>query len=298
MRITFMSGYAGTLSDLERVATELSRRQQEVSSGKRVTVPSDDPGSMAASVRERAEIAAVDQFSLTTDNVSSRMMVADTVLSDLVTKFTSARSTTVASQGTIQTASQRQASANELAGLRDAIYDDINTTFRGTYLFSGSKGSTPPYTKAADGTISAYQGDTTPMQVDIDRGREMQTTFVGSDISQGAETEDIFVSFSKLIEAVKTGDQAAMSTGLDKLQKAFDRVVRVQSGVGANLNSLETAQTRLSSIKQSNTARLSKDEDANMAESITAMQQANTAYQSALGVVASRSKLSLLDYLK
>jgi flagellar hook-associated protein 3 FlgL len=298
MRITFMSGYAGTLSDLERVATELSRRQQEVSTGKRVTVPSDDPGSMAASVRERAEIAAVDQFSLTTDNVSSRMMVADTVLSDLVTKFTAARSTTVAAQGTIQTSSQREATANELAGLRDAIYDDINTTFRGTYLFSGSKGSTAPYTKAADGTVSSYNGDTTPMLVDIDRGRTMQTTFVGSDISQGVESEDIFVSFAKLIEAVRTGDQTAMATGLDKVQKAFDRVVRVQSGVGANLNSLETAQTRLSSIKQSNAARLSKDEDADMAESITAMQQANTAYQSALGVVGARSKLTLLDYLK
>ena len=298
MRIIFSSGHAAMMADLEAAASELTKRQREVSSGKRMQAPSDDPSAWAAGVRERGEISAVDQYVRAADSATSRLTVADTVLSDLVTKMTAARSAVVAGEGTVQTAAQREATAKELEGLRDAVFDDLNTTFRGTYLFSGGKGLDAPFVRDSDGSISAYLGDTNSISVDVDRNRAMQVTFVGSALTEDAASQDVFTTFATVIEAVRTGDAAGMAGGLKALERAFDRVIRVQSGVGADLNALDDQRGRLSEMKLASTTRLSKTEDTNMAESITAMQQANTAYQTALSAVATRTKLSLLDYLK
>lgn len=298
MRITFGSSQKATMADLEAASSEWTKRQREVSSGKRMQAPSDDPSAWAAGVRERGEISAVDQYVRAADSATSRLMVADTVLSDLVTKLTSARSAVVAGQGTIQTPAQREATAKNLEGLRDAVFDDFNATFRGTYLFSGGKGLNAPFVRAGTGSISAYLGDSNFISVDVDRNRAMQVSFVGSDLTQGAASQDVFTTFATVIEAVRTGDAAGMAGGLKALELAFDRVVLVQSGVGANLNALDDQRGRLSEMKLASKTRLSKTEDTNMAESITAMQQANTAYQTALSAVATRTKLSLLDYLK
>jgi flagellar hook-associated protein 3 FlgL len=298
MRITFGSGQVATMTDLERAAEELTRRQREVSSGKRIHAPSDDPTASAAIVRERADIAAVDQFVRSADSVTSRLTVVDTVLSDLVLKLQAARSATVAGQGSVQTTEQREATAQELEGLRDAIFDDLNTTFRGTYLFSGGLGLQPPYTRAADGTVSGYLGDANALSVDVDRNRAMQISFDGSTVVQGADTQGLFDTLAQVIQAVRTNDEPTLAAGLQHLEAAFNRVTRVQSGVGADLNALDDQRARLGEMKRANVARVSKAEDTNMAESISAMQRADTAYQSALGAIATRTKLSLMDYLK
>lgn len=297
MRVTFSTGYTRMMADLESAASELAKRQEEVSSGLRMQSPSDDPSSWAAGVRERAEIGVVDQYSSTVDSANSRLTVADTVLTDLVAKLTSTQATILAGQGTIQTDSQREATAKELEGLRDAVFDDLNTTFSGIYLFSGAKGLTAPYVRNADGTISAYQGDATRVEVDVDRTRSVKVSIVGSDLSLGSEPEDLFTTFSKAIAAVRSGDQTAMETTLGGIKAAFDRVVSVQSTVGADLRALEDQGTRLDQTKLAAKTRLSALEDANMAESVTSMGQASTAYKSALSALATRSNLSLLDYL-
>jgi flagellar hook-associated protein 3 FlgL len=297
MRITFAFGQNAILADLETASANLSERQREVASGKRLQAPSDDPAAWAASVRERSDVAAVDQYAASTDSATSRLTVADTVLSDLVEKFTAARAAVLAGQGTVQTAAQREATAKALEALRDAVFDDLNTVFRGTYLLSGGRGLDAPFVRTGT-TISAYQGDSNSIGVDIDRTRSVQISFDGSEIAQGSAVEDIFTTFDKVIAAVRTADQTTMADGLKLIEAAFDRVVRVQSTVGADLNALMDQGTRLSEMKLASQTRLSKLEDANMAESITGMQQANTAYQSALSAVATRTRLSLLDYLK
>ncbi|HEY3380285.1 MAG TPA: flagellar hook-associated protein FlgL [Vicinamibacterales bacterium] len=298
MRITFGSGDAAALADLERAQAELQRYQRQVSSGKRLLQPSDDPSAMAAVVRGRGEIATVDQYVRSADSVTSRLTVVDTVMSDLISQVTTARSAAVAGQGTTQTTQQREATAQQLEGLRDAIFDDLNTTFRGTYLFSGSASLTPPFARLAGGSISGYSGNNSPISVDIDKNKAIQVTFDGGSLDLAAGGPGLFANLQTLIAAVRTGDQAGMANGLASLEQAFNEFTRVQSGVGAALNGLDDQRRRLNEMKLSSQARLSKEQDANMAEAITGMQQANTTYQAALGAVSTRTRLSLLDYLK
>jgi flagellar hook-associated protein 3 FlgL len=298
MRVTFGTGTTIAMSDLERAAEQLAEAQRQVASGKRVNTPSDDPSAAAAGVRARAEIAAIDQYVRTADSATSRVKVIDTVLSDMILTLTSAQAMATAARGSVQTAAQREATAKGLEGLRDALLTDANASFGGTYLFAGTASLTPPYLQNPGGSISAYRGDHTALSVDIDRNRTVQVSYDGSQLLQGTDAQDMFATLQALIDSVRANDQAGVAAGLDGLKRAFDRLVGVQSGVGAQLNALEEQTARLGDMKHATTERLSKDEDANMAEAITKMNQANTVYQSALGAVATRSKLSLLDYLR
>lgn len=298
MRVTFSNGYAIAMADLEHAASELARRQREVASGKRVNLPSDNPSVAAASIRERGEIATLDQYVRATDSVSSRVAVIDTVLSDMIDKIISAQATASAARGTTQTDAQREATAQQLEGLRDAIFSDANATFGGRQLFGGSVSLAPPYTKDASGVVSVYQGDSNAMAVDIDRDRAVKITYDGDEVMRGSDTKDIFQTMQDLIGAVRANDQQGVIDGLAGLERAFDRITSVQSGVGTDMVALEDQTTRLTQLTQANEARLSKDEDANMAEAITKMNQASTVYEAALGAVGTRTRLSLLDYLR
>lgn len=298
MRITFGSGYESAMVDLNQAAEALQLAQQQVSSGKRLQLPSDDPSAMAASIRERGEIATIDQYTGAADSVDSRVSVIDTVFSDLIRQLTTARASAAGAIGSVQSEAQREATARDLEGLRDAIFSDMNTVFRGTYVFAGSDSLGIPYTKNPDGSVSAYQGDDGQVRVDIDRNRSIATTYSGRQVLQGDADEDLFTSMQRLIAAVRTGDQAGILEGQTRLSEAFDRVVAMQSGVGADLKAVEDQQARLSAMKLANKERLSKDEDANPVEAITEMKRADTVYQYSLGAIASRTRLSLLDYLK
>jgi flagellar hook-associated protein 3 FlgL len=298
MRVTFGTGYDMAMADLERAAADLARAQQIVASGKRVNTPSDDPSAAAAAVRERAEIATIDQFVKTADTATSRVRVIDTVLSDMISTVTAALASGSAARGSIQTDSQREATAANLEGLRDALLADINMSFGGTYLFGGTASLVQPYVKNLDGSVSAYRGDNTALFVDVDRNSSVQIAYDGQAVLQGSDSADLFATLQGLIDAVRGNDQDGVIAGLAGLERAFDRLVGVQSGVGSNLNALEQQTTRLADMRRATKEQLSKDEDANMAEAITDMSQADTVYRSALGAIATRTKLSLLDYLK
>jgi flagellar hook-associated protein 3 FlgL len=298
MRLTFNAEYSNTMADLDRTAADLTRWQRAVSSGRRIQVASDDPAAMARVISERGELGSIDRYVRAADSVSSRLSIVDTVVSDVITRITDARATAASARGTVPTPSQREAAAQALLEAKDALLSDLNYTFRGSHLFSGASTTRAPYAKQADGTVSAYQGDAQTVSVDVDRARAVAVTFDGRALAQGSEASDIFASLDGLVAAVRAGDDAGIQTGLQQLERAFDRAVAFQSSIGTQLAGIDDQRIRLSELRQASTTLVSKDEDANMAEAVSKMTQAETAYRTALAAIGARSQQTLLDYLR
>lgn len=298
MRVTFNAQNRNSTAGLEDAATRLLEFQRQVSTGKRIEKPSDDPSATLGSIGEHGELAAIDQYSRATDSVASRLSVIDTVLSDLVTQIERALVSGASARGSAKTQVQRDAAATELEGIRDTIFGDMNTAFNGTYVFSGSASTVAPYTRVGSGPISAYAGSTSEMVVDVDQQRTIKIAFNGQLVTQGSDPQDIFVEFDNMIAAVRAGNDAGIDAGMQALQRMFNRVATSQGRVGADLRTVDEQKVRLSELSRASTKRLSALEDTNMAKAITGMAQADAAYQAALGSVNSVSRLSLMDYLK
>lgn len=298
MRVTFNAQNRNSTAGLEGAATRLLEFQRQVSTGKRIEKPSDDPAATLGSIAEHGETATIDQYTRATDSVGSRLSVVDTVLSDLVMQIERSQVSALSARGTTKTPVQREAAARELEGIRDTIFGDMNSSFNGTFVFSGTNSTVAPFTRVGTGPVSAYAGSTNEMVVDIDKQRDVKIAFNGQLITQGSDAQDIFVEFDSLIAAVRAGDDAGIDAGMDALKRMFDRVSTAQGRVGADLRTIDEHKVRLGEERRASVKRLSALEDTNTAAAITGMAQADAAYQAALGAVNATSRMSLMDYLR
>ena len=89
-----------------------------------------------------------------------------------------------------------------------------------------------------------------------------------------------------------------MQQGIDALQAAFGRATAAQNHLGSDENSVQDATARLTNLRVATDTRRSQDEDTNLADAISRMNQAQTAYRAALAAVAATGQLSLFDYLR
>lgn len=298
MRVTFEAQYRHAADALERANEQKLLYQRQVMSGKRVQRPSHDPLAAAAASIERGRLAATDQYSATSDSARARLTVADNVLSSIVEQLTAAQSTVLSARGSVLTQAQRDIKAQELEALRDSVYQLLNTPFRGTYLFAGARSTTQPYTQNGAGVVSAYQGSTLEVQVDVDRNVAVTTGFNGEALAKGSEVDDLFVVFDRAATAARNGDSAALATAAADLQRALDRATITQSRVGESLRAVEEADLRLGEAARVSQEQLSALEDANMAAAITSLTQAETVYRAALAASAQLQRLSLMDYMR
>jgi flagellar hook-associated protein 3 FlgL len=296
MRVTFGMSYRNGIHDIQQAAEALNEAQRRVSSGKRVRLPSDDPSAAAEVVGEASQQRGIDRYARATDSVDARLRVVDSALSDILKNLESAQVRTAAAQVSSATPQQRDALALEIEGLRDAILTAANMSFRGTYVFSGTQGTTTPFPKSG-GVVQAYQGNSTQQEIDVDATKAIGVTFDG-----GAVFGDLFDRFTDLAQAVRDGNMSGagfnMQNGMDALKAAYERVTTAQSKVGSHLSAIEEVGARLATMRASSKARRSTLEDANMAEAITNMQAADAAHNAALGAVGAISRLSLMDYIK
>jgi flagellar hook-associated protein 3 FlgL len=281
---------------INTASSQLAKAQQQVSSGKRINGAGDDPRGIQQAIAERSTLNGIDAYTRANDAAATRLASADSVLTGYSDKLTSAITTALSAQGTQVNAAARASSAQTLRSLRDALVSDLNTTFNGNYLFSGTKSDTAAYAQVA-GTWT-YQGNADTAQVDVEAGRTVSVSFNGQAIAQGTDPTDVFTALDTLATAVENGDNTGISTGLDALQRAFDRAQRAQALLGTDEQGVSSAQVRLTALRTASDNRRSKLEDVNMADAITRLQQADTAYRAALGAVSTAERQSLLDYLR
>jgi flagellar hook-associated protein 3 FlgL len=297
MRTTFNAMYREAGAGIETAAARLSYFQRQVSTGKRLEKPSDDPSGTATAIGEHAELASVERYSKSAISVGSKLSVIDTVLSDIVEKLSAASVAVVGARGTSQTPAQREASAQQLEGLKATLFDNFNTSFQGSYVFGGAGSAAPPYAKDGAGVVQPYAGTAGEVFVDIDKNRSVKVAMNG-DVMVTSGGEDLFGVMDEMIAAARTGDSTALGAGLPKLAAAMLRVTTTQSRVGADLNMIDDQRLRLGQMKIAAGTRLDKVESANMAEAITGMNQAQSAYEAALGAAGAVTRASLMDYLR
>jgi flagellar hook-associated protein 3 FlgL len=284
------------LTSINQAADELAAARAQVSSGRRITTASDDPIGAQQAVGEHATLGAIDAYSRSRDAAAARLAAADSLLSSFGDKLTAAIVAGLGARGSAVSASARAAASAAVAGLRESLLADINSDFNGTYLFSGTRSDTPAY--ALVGGVWTYQGDASATQVEVERGRLVSVTFDGRQIAQGDDADNVFAVLDALVAAIDAGDDAAIGDATAALERALDRALRAQGRLGADERGVDDAAIRLSTLRRAADTRRSALEDVNLADAITRMADAETAYRAALGAVSSAERLSLLDYLR
>src|ERR1044072_3492032 len=129
MRLTFAASMRDTYSGIADAAERMIKYQRQVSTGIRVAQPSDDPSAAATTISEKAAHASYEQYVQAGDSAGARPAGAGPPLADTIDKLSAARTSILSTQGSETTDAQRENGAQELASLRDAILEDLTTSF-------------------------------------------------------------------------------------------------------------------------------------------------------------------------
>jgi flagellar hook-associated protein 3 FlgL len=284
------------LRSINTAAEQLAAAQHQVSSGRRLLVASDDPLSTQLAVGEHATLGNLDAYTRSASSAGARLAAADSVMTAMIDKITAAIVAGTSARGSEIDPDARAAVVQQIYGLRDSLAGDFNQKFNGSALFAGTATDQEAFTLT--GGAWTYNGNADTSQLQVEQGQLVAVTFDGAAIAQGADADNMFTVLDDLAAAVAAGDNDAIGTAIDGLERAFDRATQAQGRLGADERGVDEAVARLSVFRTSSETRRSHLEDANMAEAITKLTQAETAYRAALGAVSSAERLSLLDYLR
>jgi flagellar hook-associated protein 3 FlgL len=295
MRVTFNSVQHG-VERLSRVAHAFDRAQEQVETGRRIHRPSDDPAAIQRIVQGRAEIAGFDAYTNSADAAASRLSMIDTILTSVVDQLTEATATATGARGSTVTPAAREAAARKLEEIRDSLAGSFNSSVRGNYLFAGSESLTKPIVQVAGAWT--YAGDNTAVTVPVGLNQSAEVTLDGEAIIQGSDPTNLFTDIDTLAAAIRAGDSTAVGNGIAALGRAFDRATRAQSHLGADIHGVEQQQAQLTRLRLASQQRVSRDQDADLAEAIANMNRLAVAYRAALGSVGATLRESLMDYIR
>jgi flagellar hook-associated protein 3 FlgL len=183
MRISTNMIYSQGTATVQSQLQSLVKVQQQISSGIRITEPSDDPLAATRVVQTGQSLAATTQFAANGGVASDALNAQETALRSANDTLAAIRTLAVHAGDSSLTLADRTAVATELQGDYNFLLGLANTSNNGLYLFSGSKGGTTPFTESTPGVVT-YNGDQNQQLAQISSSRQVPITSAGVEIFQ------------------------------------------------------------------------------------------------------------------
>lgn len=284
------------LSDLQQSQASLNTALKQVSTGKSVNAPSDNPTASAEMVQNTIETGNVDQYTKNISTVQTEVESASSALSSVITELTKAVSLGTEGANGTSSSANRQALATEVQGILTSVVSLANSSVGGTYLFSGT-GATTPYTAdSSSSTGYAYNGNNDTNSVQVGDQTSIQVNLSGSQIFSNSSSS-VIGSLSSLVTALESGDSSAIETATTSVSSAISYVGQQQVFYSNASNQL-TSQGQY--LQQDTVTLASQENDligVDEATAATNLSQAETANTAAIAAAAKVVPRSLLDYL-
>lgn len=296
-RITNQMAAQTTLAGIETGLDRLDTTQQELSTGKRINQPSDDPSGTALTLNLNTQLANLTNYSNQVTDGTGWAQAQSSALTDITNAAQRIQElTTEAANGT-QTAADMQASAQEVNQLIDEIKQDANTQYNGQYVFSGSATSTAPYQSGSTDTYGGNSGTVT-------RTIGPNTTLTVSANLEGVLGNGQASGDGQLLDTLRTiagnmqsGNSSGLNANLSSLTTNLNSLTGLSANVGATQDRLQMASSRIQTLQTSDTQVLSNTQDADMASTEINFSTQQAALTAALQAGAHIVQQSLMNFL-
>ncbi|AHF74940.1 flagellar biosynthesis; hook-filament junction protein [Candidatus Sodalis pierantonius str. SOPE] len=318
MRLSTSMIYQRNLDAISESYSKWENTGQQLATGKRVNVPSDDPIAASQAIKLGQSQALNSQYSAARTSATNSLSAETTVLEQVTDVIQSAQTLLVqAGDGTLSD-QDRQSLATQLQSYKDQLLNLANSQDgNGNYLFAGYKTNSAPFVEAEDGSVS-YSGGGQAMTQQVDASRSMTVGDTGSavfmSLTAGYTTEpdggdsesNIFNTLDIALKALTTPQQDADSTvtvdytaAIGKasrgLSNSLDNVLAVQSSVGSKLNELDNLDSLGTSRNTLISDNISALVDVDWYQAISDYSQQQVALQAAYSTFTAMQSMSLFS---
>lgn len=292
MRVTFNTIANNVLRNLSNNLTNLEKLQSQLSSGKKIIKPSDDPISTSRLMELKSTLNNNEQYSRNIDFLKTELNLADRVLQNISSTLTRAKELAVRGASDSLSQEDRYAIAKELDQLIDHLVQLGNTNISGRYIFGGYKTTKAPLERSDD--LVLYRGDNNIRSVEISNNVLIDASPTGKSLFVDSKMFDTLIS---LKNALLDGNITQISDAIGKIDVISDKVSSELSSLGARLSRIELTSDLMSDRITKYTDLLSKQEDIEIEEVVLKLYAQQNIYQASL-IAASRAlQPSLINYL-
>lgn len=273
----------------------LDRNYLELSSGKRIHYPSDDPVGLAISLKLRGSLREMEQYKKNAENAVSWLEATDASLDELTKVLHRLKEIAVYGANETLPENSMNALADEVAELKNHVWQIANTKHESRYLFSGQQTREPAYNGPDHPTDPlGYAGDDRSLLVEVGTGSQLTYSVPGSEAFG-----DFFQRLDDFEQRLRNEEHEEISNNdLGMLEDRLDQILIIRSSIGAKVNRLERNIDRLGAMEVNYSGLLSKNEDADIAEVLMRLKMNEHVYEAALATGARILQTTLVNYLR
>jgi flagellar hook-associated protein 3 FlgL len=297
MRITHRAVTQTALLGLNGNLSSVAKLQQQLTSGKLISSPSDSPTGTNKALQIRQDQSAVEQFAKNISDGQSWLDATDSALTTALGQVQRVRALTVQAlnTGSVSTSSQ-QAIAVEVAALRESLLGVANSSINDRALFGGVTQGSAAY--ASDGTYVGAPAVGEGITRRVSNADRVRIDVTGPEAfgPPNPGGPDLFALVGKIAADVES-DPAALSDDLAQLDVALDRLLGAAASVGARSARMQAAGQVNTDMQLTLASQLVDVEDIDLAKTIMELNQTEVGYKAALRATAQVIQPTLVDFL-
>ncbi|MBZ6484535.1 flagellar hook-associated protein FlgL [Priestia aryabhattai] len=293
MRVTQGMLAANSLKQISNSYNKLETLQNQLSTGKKITRPSDDPVVATKGMAYRSNLSEVNQYKRNLTEAQSWFDSSESGLEQVNSILQRTKELVVQGLNGTNESDDRQAIAREIEQLKLDYMQVGNTQVAGNYIFNGVNVGASPISEDTSGMIESNI-NLDPFSVEVSKGIQLRVNIHSENIfGQGAF--DLMNNVQTAFEQNDVNSLKELSTQVDT---QLSTLLAERSELGARSNRLELIENRLDSQEITATKMLSNNEDADIEKVITDLTVQESVHRAALGVGAQIIQPTLLDFLR
>ena len=272
MRVTQQMLHQSSVRHMNQNLGRFEKINNQVSSGKLLHKPSDDPNGVSKAMNLKSAIAANGQYERNTNEANLWLDETDQTINSMVNVMQRVRELSVKAGNETLTEPDRAAIAAEVVELTEQMEQFSKAKVNGKYEMFG----------------------TDSRKFTIADGIEIKASVTADQLFGNATDGELFQTLNKLADDIRSGNEIP----LDEVDKGMDRLLNTASEVGARQNRVESMANRIEDSTLQLKTMLSKVEDIDYAEAVIQLKTEESVYQASLAASAKIIQPSLMDFLR
>lgn len=286
------------LRNLHKSMSHMDNLQQQLSSGRKISKPSDDPVVAARGMFYRSSLMENDQYKRNVDEAQSWMDMTDSTMDEMGNIMKRVKELLIYSGDGGVSPDDLKTMASEVKELKQHMGTLANQQINGKYIFAGTDTNKAPY----DATANSGAGDFVSTNSSSINLEVSQGVFVTSNVNAQNifnypnNANNMFSVLNKIVTELGNGNSATQyETAMDD---QYNKLLAERATLGASVNRVELIAERLDTQEVSINGLMSKNEDADMAKVMTDLKTQESVHSAALGSGARIIQPTLLDFLR
>jgi flagellar hook-associated protein 3 FlgL len=192
-----------SLFNIQKNQTRIEQLQSQLTSGSRITNPSDDPIGAARAMSFQETLDQTNQYLSNIDQATGWLNTTDNALGSVTNLLQRARELAVQAASDTASTQDRTAINSEVQQLQQQALTLAQSRYGSSYLFSGTRSDQPGYVQANPSTVpGAWQGNTNSIAREVSPGVTLGMN-VPTDVTSSASPppplfDQVFSAFNQL----------------------------------------------------------------------------------------------------